>query len=228
MYAFPDAESTVDPLSYFRTPFRQPKYENSYADFFKDVAHPSLRKQHVTVYPKELHFGYAKTAKTLSFDVRNNSSGRLRVNWIHGIINAAEISKTNSIILNVHRSATVESGDGNGSFAIDPVWCDICSCQSTTFRCTFRPKTVSNVYFAEFEAIVSFDPDQFGPQRSDHYHPTAADVLPKCVAPMNVSLTATGTANASSDVAYIIFVAFLRQPTYGTRCTHRYSLVSIV
>lgn len=94
VYALSNAEVTLNPNSYFRTPFKLPKYENNYVDFFKDVAHPSLPKQHVVISPKELHFGYSKNQKTLSFDVYNNSNTRLCINWIHGII-IAVTDKTN-------------------------------------------------------------------------------------------------------------------------------------
>lgn len=74
--------TTVDPFSYFRKPFEQPpKSENMYIDFFNDITKPS--QQHVVVFPKELNFGYAKKEKSLSFDVYNNSSTPLFINWIN-------------------------------------------------------------------------------------------------------------------------------------------------
>lgn len=77
----------VDSFSYFRSPFELPKYENNYADFFKNIAHPSLPKPQVAVFPEQLNFGYVKNAKTLSFDVQNNSDFMFSINWINGIMN---------------------------------------------------------------------------------------------------------------------------------------------
>jgi len=76
----------MDPFSYFRSPFGPlPKSENRYAEFFKDVAHPRNDIQHrVTVSPKELRFGYVKNAKSIVFNVRNDSDTPLYINWIHG------------------------------------------------------------------------------------------------------------------------------------------------
>lgn len=88
VYAFSSAATmTVDPFSYFRSPFGPlPKPENSYVEFFRDIAHPKNEVQHpVTVLPKELRFGYVKNAKTMAFNVRNDSDTPLCINWIlHG------------------------------------------------------------------------------------------------------------------------------------------------
>lgn len=83
VYAFSSTITTVDPFSYFRTPFKLPKSENNYVDFFKDVTLSSLSDQLVGVFPKELHFGFVKHSKTMVFDVFNNSDSLLCVNWIH-------------------------------------------------------------------------------------------------------------------------------------------------
>lgn len=83
VYAFSSTVTTVDPFSYFRRPFElPPKSGNKYVDFFNDVTKPS--QQHVVIFPKELHFGYVKKEKRLSFDVYNNSSTPLCMNWVHG------------------------------------------------------------------------------------------------------------------------------------------------
>lgn len=84
MYAFSSTETIMYPFSYFKSPFRLPKYENGYDDFFKDIQHPSIKKQQVVVFPKEMHFGYVESVKTLSFKVCNYSNKQLYINWIQG------------------------------------------------------------------------------------------------------------------------------------------------
>lgn len=83
----------------------------------------------------------------------------------------------------------IESSGGNNSFMINPKQFDICSREMKTFKCTFWPKAISNIYFAEFEATIHFDPEQ--PSLPLNYNATFK-ILPKCVVPMNISLTATG------------------------------------
>lgn len=89
VYAIPSPSTAADPLSCFRTPFELPVYGDSYADFFKDVARPprphvtATRRDPVDVFPRELHFGYAKRAGTVSFRVFNNTESPIFISWIY-------------------------------------------------------------------------------------------------------------------------------------------------
>lgn len=84
-------------------------------------------------------------------------------------------------------SLCADHGSDN-PFTIKPSRFHIDGHKTTTFECTFRPNFISNIYHAEFEATVHFDPDR---PSSDCY--ASFETLPPYAVPMNVSVTATGT-----------------------------------
>lgn len=75
----------------------------------------------------------------------------------------------------------------NNPFSINPTQFYIESHQTKSFECIFQPKIISNIHFAELEATIHFDPNR---PASDVI--TNFEILPKYVAPMSISITATG------------------------------------
>lgn len=82
----------------------------------------------------------------------------------------------------------IELCSDNDPFEITPKQFHIEGHGSKTFECMFRPKTISNVFAAELEAIVYFDPDL----TSSTYCHVNSKKLPDYIAPTNISITATG------------------------------------
>lgn len=79
---------------------------------------------------------------------------------------------------------------GNNPFTINLKRFYIKSHETKKMKCTFRPKIISNIYFAEFEATVHFSSNLSPPQALDHN--ATFIILPNYVAPMNISIRATG------------------------------------
>ncbi|VVC36257.1 Immunoglobulin-like fold [Cinara cedri] len=168
VYAISSSAATVNPLSCFQMPFELPVFVNNFADFFKDVIHPmrphSSVKHLVDVFPRELHFGYVRHVEIMSFQVHNNTESPLFVSWIY------------------------RDHGRDRPFTMDPkrVWVGAGS--TKTLQCIFRPKTVSNVYFAEFESTF-----HFGPDRSASIDENNDEIPNTYVAtPMNISIIAMG------------------------------------
>lgn len=94
---------------------------------------------------------------------------------------------TKLCLINIYTSLGLEL-DGY-TFTINPQQFQINGHETITLECIFRPKTVSNIYFAELEATIL----HFGaPDRS---HANFEGISPRpvvYVVPLNITLTATG------------------------------------
>lgn len=71
-------------------------------------------------------------------------------------------------------------------FSIKPQQFYIESQETKTLECIFQPKTVSNILLVELEATIHFKLDQ------SPLNNTTIEILPKYVAPMNLSIKAMG------------------------------------